>query len=107
MAHELWSHGLDRTSCGVHPTLRVDVPTGTVGEFVPEYLTPEKMINRIICQCSVNESVQLTGFPKIWGSSLTYIYNAALLDATKGWGWNGTDSTIYTVTINIPSYTGN
>ena len=50
MAHELWSHGLDGLSCNVNPTTRVDIPTGTFGEFITEYLTPDERQNRIIGQ---------------------------------------------------------
>ena len=84
MDHELWYHGLDGLSCDVHYTARIEIPTGSVREFITEYLTPYGRQNRIIGQCYVNGSVQFTGFTEIWGSRLTYIYNAAIPDATIG-----------------------
>ena len=87
MDQELWSHGLDGISRDVHPTAQVDIPTGTVREFITEYLTPDGRQNIIIGQSSVNGSVKVTGFTEIWGSSLPYISYAALLDETRGWVW--------------------
>ena len=108
MASKFCFHVLDGISFVVHPAAQIDIPTGTVGEFITHYLTPDGWRNIIIGQCSVNGSIQFTGFPKIWGNSLPYIPNTALPYATRGWGWT-TDihSTNYTSTIHIPSYTGN
>ena len=57
-----------------------------------DYLTTDGRLNRIIGQYSVNESVQFTGIPEIWVSSLRYISNSTITDATILWGWTGTDS---------------
>ena len=41
MAHRLWSHGLDRISHDFHPTVRVEIPTVTLGELITKYITPD------------------------------------------------------------------
>ena len=107
MVDELWFHGLDGLSRDVHPTARVELPTGDVREFIIDYLTPDRRRNIIIGKCSVNGSLQFTGFPEIWDSGLPYISNDELPDATRGWGRNGTDRNSFTAAIKIPGFTGN
>ena len=69
MANELWYHGSYGLSRDVHPTARVEIPTGADSEFITEYLTNDGRYIRIICQYSVNRSVQVTGIPEVWGSA--------------------------------------
>ena len=38
--HEVWTYGEDGVTREVHPTARVDVGAGFVGEFDTDYLTP-------------------------------------------------------------------
>ena len=85
MAHKLWSHGLYGLVRNVYPTGRVEIPTGTVREFITEYLTPDGWKNKIIGQRSVNGSIKFNGVPEIWGIILPYIANNSLPDAIRGW----------------------
>ena len=77
-SHELWSHGLDGLSRDIQPTSQVEIPTGTVGELIKEYLTPNGRKNLTIGQYFVNRSIQFTGFTEIWGNSLPYIDHSSL-----------------------------
>ena len=95
MANELWYHGSYGLSRDVHPTARVEIPTGADSEFITEYLTNDGRYIRIICQYSVNRSVQVTGIPEVWGSasdSLPYITNATITAEKIGWGLTDTYS---------------
>ena len=48
VAHKLWSLVLDGLSRDVHSTSGVEVSTGTVGESITEYLTPDGSVHIII-----------------------------------------------------------
>ena len=37
--HEVWTFGEDGVTCEFHPTARVNVGAGVVGEFATDYLT--------------------------------------------------------------------
>ena len=65
-----------------------------------EYLATNGRRIIIIGQYSVNGSVQLTGFPEVWGSSLPYISNSSIPDTNRGLDWTGTanNSNISTAT---------
>ena len=82
---------LDILSHDVNPTAQLDSPIGTVGEFITEYQNNDGRKNRIIGQSPANGSVEFTEITEIWGSSLTYILNAKIIDATIGWVWTRTD----------------
>ena len=80
--HELWYLGLDGISCKVHPTARVEVTTGTVGEFVTNYLAENGCRIQIIRQMSINNSVKRLGVPDQGGvSGFPFICN--LLDRVE------------------------
>ena len=59
---------------------------GTYVEFVMEYLTTNGRRILIIGQSYINGSVQFTGFPEVWGSSMPYIYNDIIPDTNRGSG---------------------
>ena len=48
MIHELWCHGIDGLCRKVHPTLRIEIPSRNIGEFVTKYLSDNRQRNRII-----------------------------------------------------------
>ena len=52
--HELWCLGFDGISWKVHPTARVDVTDGTMGEFVTDYPAENGRRINIIGQIFVN-----------------------------------------------------
>ena len=55
--HELWCLGLDNITREVHPTAQLEVVTGTVGEFVTNYVSENGRRNQIIGKLSVNDSI--------------------------------------------------
>ena len=59
--HELWCLGLDGIIRKFHPTARVELPAGTVREFVTNYLAENGRQIKIIWQISVNKIVQFLG----------------------------------------------
>ena len=84
--NELWCLGLENNSWEVHPTDRVEVISGTVGEFVTDYLAENVRIIQIIGQLSVNNSVQFLGFPDQGrGSGLPFVINMKALVEATGW----------------------
>ena len=85
--HELWCLVLDNSNHKVYPTAQVEVISGTVGEFVTDYLSENGRIIQIIGQLFINNRVQFWGVPnQSGGSRLPFICNLqALVDAT-GWG---------------------
>ena len=85
--HELWYLGLDGISCKVHPTARVEVPDGTIGEFVTDYLVENRCQIYIIAQLSINDSVQFLGLSdQSGGSELPFIANLLYQVEDTGWG---------------------
>ena len=87
--------------------MRVEIATGTVVEFITDYLTADGKRNSIIGQASVNGRGQFIDIPEVWGSSLTYVSNDVITEY-RGWGaggWTGTDITNSTA-MNRPSSTG-
>ena len=60
--HKWWCLGFDRICRKVHPTECVEVPSGTVREFVNYYLVENGSQTLIILQLSINNSVQFLGF---------------------------------------------
>ena len=48
MIQELWCHRLASICCEVHPTARLEIATGDVGEFTTNYLTCDRRCNSII-----------------------------------------------------------
>ena len=85
MANVLGSHGLNSLCRDVHHTAREEITTETDGEFIMEYLTTGIRRITIIGKYSVNGSVQFTGFPEVWGSSMPYISNTTISYANRGW----------------------
>ena len=53
--------GLNGIYRKVHPTVWVEIPTGTVVEFITKYLTGDGWRNNIIGEDSINGSVQFIG----------------------------------------------
>ena len=70
----------------VHPTACVDIPYGTVGAFVTNYLAENGRLVEIIGEISVNGNVQFLGLSdQVWVSGFPYIAN--LLDQVEAKGW--------------------
>ena len=65
--HNLWCLRLGNITRKVHPTARVEVGAGTVGEFTTNYLSENGRRILIIRQTSINRSVQLLGIPEFSG----------------------------------------
>ena len=69
--HELWCLDLDSTTHKVHPTEQVEVISGTIREFVTDYLAKNGRRIQNIGQLYVNDSVQFLGVPaQAWGRGL-------------------------------------
>ena len=105
--HELWCLGLDNTSRKVHPTAQVQVITGTVGNFVTDYLAENGRIIQIIGKLSANNSVQYLGVPdQCGGIGLPFISNLQAHIEATGWGsannpnqdWGGSILDAYSMT---------
>ena len=83
--HELLCWDIDGIFREVHPTVRVDIPSGTVGEFVTENLSENGWCNQIFGELSINGSVKCFRLYQICGRELSYIVNLwAHVEAT-GW----------------------
>ena len=89
MIHKMVWHGIDRICCEFHPTSRIEIPAGTVGEFFTEYLSENGQRNWIFGVLSINGSVQLIRISDIWGSGLSYVSNTRAPEVTSGLGING------------------
>ena len=59
--HQLWYYDIDGICHKVHTEAHVDIPDGTVGEFVTEYISKNGQRNHIIGELSINGSVQFIG----------------------------------------------
>ena len=105
VVHKLWCHSIYGICREVHPTVLIEIPDGTIGLFVSEYLSENRRRNRIIGELSINGRVQFIGLSEIWGSVLLHISNPRDPEATSGWcntgsinstgGWVG--SSVYTI----------
>ena len=83
--HELWCLGLDGIIRKVCPTALVEVTTGTVGDFLTDYLAENGRRIHTIGKLSVNVSVQFLGMPDQDGRSwLLFICN--ILDRFEATG---------------------
>ena len=85
MIHELWCHRIDGIYPKVHPTARIDIPSGTIEEFITKYLSDNRCRNWIIGEISINGSIQFIRLPEIWVSGLPFIENPRAPEATRGW----------------------
>ena len=91
--HELWCLGLDNITQEVHPTARVEVVAGTVGELTIDYLAENGRIIPIIRQISINNSVQFLGIPDFFrGSGLSFFPKLQAPNDPTGWGNGGTSN---------------
>ena len=54
--HEVWSLGLDRIILKVPPTAQLEVPAGTIGDFLTDYLSENGNRIQIIRQLSINNA---------------------------------------------------
>ena len=85
--HEFWCLCLDEIIREVHPTSRVEVTFGSVGEFVKNYLSENGRRINIIRKISSNNSVQTLGVPdQVRGSGLLFIINLLARVESTGWG---------------------
>ena len=76
----------------VHTKERIEILSGTVGEFVTEYLSENGRHNQIIGELFINKSIQFIGLYKIWGSGLLFITNPRALFISSRWGSTGADN---------------
>ena len=63
--HKLCFWVIDRIYHEVQLTARVKIPSGTVGEFVPDYISENGRRNKVIGKISINGSVQFIGLSQI------------------------------------------
>ena len=71
--HVLWCHGIDRICHKVLPYQRIEIPDGTVGEFVTDYISKNGRRNQIIGELSINGSVKLIRISEIWIGKFPFI----------------------------------
>ena len=84
--HEVWSLVLCRIILEVHPTAQVEVVSGTIREFVTNYLPENGQKIQIIRQLSINNSVQFLGVPyQAWGFGLLFLSNLQAPAEATGW----------------------
>ena len=73
---KFWCQDLDRICREFNTNARVDIPDGTIREFVTEYLAENGHQIRITRELSVNKTVQFLGLSdQVWGNGLPYISN--------------------------------
>ena len=82
--HEFWYLDLDGIIHKDHPTAHVDIPAGTVGDFVTHYLAENGRRIEIIGKISVNGSITFLGlFDQARGTRISFIFNLqARVEAT-------------------------
>ena len=83
--HKFWCCDICRIFREVHSIARMDIPDGTNGEFVTDYLSENGRHDQIIGELFTNGNVQFIGLSKIWGSGVLYIFNIRAHVETKGW----------------------
>ena len=84
--NEFWCLGLERISLKVHLTECLEVPDGTVGEFVTNYLAENGLRINIIGKFSINDGVQFLGLSdQAWGNGLPFIANILAQVEETGW----------------------
>ena len=84
--HELWCLNLDGICREFHPTEHIEDTSGTVREFVTNYLAENGRQIPIIGQLSVNYRVQLLGLSdQAWVSGLPFIANILAHVESTGW----------------------
>ena len=59
--NEIWCFGSDSIICEVHPTAKVDVGVGVVGQLSSDYLSENGHRIPILVQISINGSVKRLG----------------------------------------------
>ena len=89
--HGLWYLVFDDISCKFHIAYCVEVTSGTVGEFLIDYLAENGRRIETTGQLSVNNSVQFLGlYNQAWESGLKFICN--LLDHVEATGWGSANN---------------
>ena len=84
--HKVWGLVLYGIIRKVHPTAQLEVTSGTVGEFVTNYLSKNGHIIQIIRQLYVNDSIQFLGVPDQGEvSGLSFIFNIQARAKAIGW----------------------
>ena len=74
--NKLWCLGVDRIFRKVHPTARVEIPDGTVGDFFTNYIAENGCQIGIISKIYVNDSVQFLRLSnQSWVIGLLFIAN--------------------------------
>ena len=91
--HKMWCLGSDSITQKIHPTARVEVGSGTVGQFMTNYLDENGRIIPTICQISINGSVKLLSIPDFFiNSGLSLIDHLQAPTTTSGWGHTNTSN---------------
>ena len=94
--HEVWDFSSDGIMCEVHPTARVDVGAGVVGEFSSDYHTESGRRVPIIGQISINGSVEHLGIPDFhrtggpfWAANILATHSSwegGVTNTNQNWG---------------------
>ena len=88
--YKLWCWDVDGICRKVHPTASVDIPAGTLGEFVTNSLSRNGWHNQAIGELLNNGRVQFIGLFEIWGSGL--LYRSNLLGHVEATGWDSSSN---------------
>ena len=82
--HEFWYLDLDGIIYNDYPTSHVEIPAGTVGDFVTDYLATNGRRIEIIGKISVNGRIKFLGlFDQTRGTRISFIFNLqARVEAT-------------------------
>ena len=70
----------------VHPTARAEVPYGTVGEFLTDYLAEMDVKSRSLATFRQRQRPFFGLSVQAWGSVLLYIVNLLAHFDSTGWG---------------------
>ena len=99
--NELWCQYLDRICREVNTTSFVDIPAGTSGEFVTDYLAENGRQIRIIGELTIKGSIQfLVLYDQVWVIGLLYISNLWSQVEATGWVSSNNSNLIWGVNSN-------
>ena len=86
---EVWGFGEYDVTREVHLTVRVDVGTGVIGEFSPDYFTETWLRVPMFGRISINRSAELFGVPDFHRTGGPF-WDDNLLVVRSSWGDGGT-----------------
>ena len=73
----------------MHPYACIEIPAGTAGEFVTDYISENGRRNQIIGELPINGIVQFIRISEIWGSRLPFITDPRVPDCFSVWVCTG------------------